>query len=379
MGLTRYTIYKYCKTAKGWRYCKPAYAANRKIKPHVVVVDGKEETHPEGAYYLNVDGAWEKAGTSAAEALEAQSKRLARQRYEKETGEKLPEPEGKGVLLRDAIDAYLSELELSVAGKSRQPKTLAAARQTLREFAERGQVRHLNGVSASHIAKHMAWVIQNSPTHSAKTARNKFIQKPVSTYTPQELARFFSACDVRETAIFQTLNRAGLREQELSTLRRQDCKLEGPAPCIKVTERQEYGFVPKWYAIRDVSIDPELASILKRWLSTHEDALVFPTPKGQVDGHILRLCQRVARRAGMDPDNFWLHKFRSSYATHCLRRGMDLETLRDQLGHRDTESLRRYIQALKDEQRAVKVAEVFVVRPEDAMTPENAATASGVM
>jgi integrase len=152
------------------------------------------------------------------------------------------------------------------------------------------------------------------PTHSAKTAKNKFIQivsflkrvgsvpmvgagkcarplgmkdaprcveKPVSTYTPEELARFFLACDDRETTIFQTLNRTGLREQELSTLRRQDCQLDGPAPCPEVVERQEYGFVPKWYAIRDVSIDPELASILKGWISTHKHALVFPTPKGQ--------------------------------------------------------------------------------------------------
>jgi hypothetical protein len=38
---------------------------------------------------------------------------------------------------------------------------------------------------------------------------------------------------------------------------------------------------------------------------------------------------------------------------------MDLETLRCQLGHRDTESLRRYVKALQDEERAKKVAEVF--------------------
>jgi len=412
MGLTQYTIYKYCRTAKGWRYCRAACSANRKIRPNVVLIAGKEGNHPEGCYYLNVDGRWEKVSNSAVQAQEERTKRLARQKYERETGEQLPEPEAKGELLGDAIDAFLSELELKVAGRSRQPKTFAAARQTLTEFAERSQVRHLSGVSASHIAKHMAWVIQNSPTHSAKTARNKFIQiisflkhvgavpmvgagksarplgmkdaprcveKPVSTYTPEELARFFSACDARETAIFHTFHRTGLREQELSTLRRQDCKLDGPAPHLKVAERQEYGFVPKWYAIRDVSIDPEFASILKGWLSTHEDALVFPTPKGQVDGHILRLCQRVARRAGMDPDGFWLHKFRSSYATHCLRRGMDLETLRAQLGHRDIESLRRYIRALKNDERAAKVADVFAVKPEDVITRVSTATASRVM
>ena len=307
----------------------------------------------------------------------------------------------KGELLSDAIDAYLAELELKVAGKSRRPKTLAASRQALNEFARQGSIKFLNGVTATAIAKHMAWVIQNSPTRSARTAANKFVlilqflkhtgsvpmvgigksarplgmkdapryvEKGVEIYTDKELAKFLFACGERENAIFQTFARAGLREQELATLRRVDCVFGGASPCLKVTERPEYGYTPKWYAIREVSIDPGLAAILKAWLATHDHALVFPTPKpsgtlerpgSRVDGHILRSCKAVAKRAGMDPKRFWLHKFRATYATHCLREGMDLETLRKQLGHRDVESLRRYLEALKGEECAKKVAEIF--------------------
>ena len=60
MGLTRFSIYKYVRTSNGWRYCKPVYGRNNKLKPDAVLVDGKEEAHPEGSYYLNVDGQWEK-------------------------------------------------------------------------------------------------------------------------------------------------------------------------------------------------------------------------------------------------------------------------------------------------------------------------------
>jgi hypothetical protein len=47
---------------------------------------------------------------------------------------------------------------------------------------------------------------------------------------------------------------------------------------------------------------------------------------------------------------------------------MDLETLREQLGHRDTESLRRYIKALRKPERAEKVAQIWAQPPEGMAT-----------
>jgi|SRR5579863_6382180 len=43
---------KRVQTLGGLRYCPVALSANGRIKPDVVVIDGKEERHPEGAYYL---------------------------------------------------------------------------------------------------------------------------------------------------------------------------------------------------------------------------------------------------------------------------------------------------------------------------------------
>jgi hypothetical protein len=169
MGLATYSIYKYVRTTKGWRYCKPIYGRNKKLKPDTVLLDGREEVHPEGAYYLSVDGQWEKCGRSAAEAQAEQTRRLARQRYTRETGEILPEREQKGELLSDAIDAYLAGLELKVAGKSRRPKTLAASRQALNEFAEQSGINHASEISASSVAKHMAWCIAIHPRISRGT------------------------------------------------------------------------------------------------------------------------------------------------------------------------------------------------------------------
>jgi len=412
MGLQKCSIYKYVKTDKGWRYCRPAFASNNKIKPNVVMVMGKEETHAEGFYYFQVDAGWERVSESAAEAQQEQKKRLARQRYQQETGETLPEPATKGVLLCRAIDEYLAGLELKVASKNRQHRTFAMMKQTLNEFAEQSKVRYLHEVTAAHLDRYMAWVIEHSPTKSARTGWNKFlrilqflkhndatpmvgigkssrpvgmrdaprfVEKEVITNKPEELRRFFNVCDNRQLVTFQTFNRSGMREMELATLRRQDCHLDGPGPCLDVVARPEHDFIPKWYQIRCISIDPELAAMLRDWLRTHNRKLVFGTVGGRIDGHLLRTAQRIANRAGIPEKCIKLHRFRANYATWCLRRGMDLETLRAQLGHHDTESLRRYLEALKSDQRAAKLAGVFSVKLEDGITPVSAATASRVM
>jgi integrase/recombinase XerD len=43
---------KRVQTLQGWRYCRVLLSANGRVKPDVVVANGKQERHPEGAYYL---------------------------------------------------------------------------------------------------------------------------------------------------------------------------------------------------------------------------------------------------------------------------------------------------------------------------------------
>jgi len=43
---------KRVQTSKGLRYCPVVLAANGRVRPDLVTVNGKEERHPEGAYYL---------------------------------------------------------------------------------------------------------------------------------------------------------------------------------------------------------------------------------------------------------------------------------------------------------------------------------------
>ena len=40
------------KPRKGMRYCPVVLSANGRVKPDLVLVNGQQERHPEGAYYL---------------------------------------------------------------------------------------------------------------------------------------------------------------------------------------------------------------------------------------------------------------------------------------------------------------------------------------
>ena len=69
----RVSVWKYVKIGDRWRYCKPVYGANNKIKPHWVYVKGKPEEHPEGNFYIHKldhgTQVWKKIGPNPADAV----------------------------------------------------------------------------------------------------------------------------------------------------------------------------------------------------------------------------------------------------------------------------------------------------------------------
>ena len=67
----------------------------------------------------------------------------------------------------------------------------------------------------------------------------------------------------------------------------------------------------------------------------------------------------IAKRAELDGDEFWLHKFRATFATRYLWAGVDLRTVQQWLGHSDMESTMRYLKPSRSLQVQGKVNEIF--------------------
>ena len=87
--------------------------------------------------------------------------------------------------------------------------------------------------------------------------------------------------------------------------------------------------------------------------------LLFPTTECKPKLDFLDCLKAAAERANLNPDNFWLHKFRATFATWSLWAGVDLRTVQQWLGHTDMESTMRYLKPSRSQQVRDKVNEIF--------------------
>ena len=121
---------KRVQTADGLRYLPVVESANGRIKPDWVVVDGQEQKHPEGVYYIEWRGGGKRSRLSVGnDAAQAQARRL-RKRTELNAVAKgvtvVPdsaESTEDGRPLAEAMATFLEETALT-----KKPKTLVAYR-----------------------------------------------------------------------------------------------------------------------------------------------------------------------------------------------------------------------------------------------------------
>jgi hypothetical protein len=119
------SIWKYVKVSGRWRYCKPATTPNNKIKPHMVLVAGQEEKHPEGNYYVLDSGQWIKAGPNPADATALAKRRtLMREGVKMGIIEAPVKPQTK-TDLNELIDDYLKEISATKKKKTYQAYKVA--------------------------------------------------------------------------------------------------------------------------------------------------------------------------------------------------------------------------------------------------------------
>ena len=116
---------KRVQTLHGMRYCRVVLSPNGRVKPDVVLVNGNEEGHPEGAYYLEWREGSKRVRLSVGEDAQDAAARRLRKGAELNAVNNgvavVPENgNGQGSLAGTVAD-YLEAIKLS-----KKPKTHAA-------------------------------------------------------------------------------------------------------------------------------------------------------------------------------------------------------------------------------------------------------------
>ena len=173
-GFDSVHLTKRVQTADGLRYCPVVTSANGRIKPDVVVVDGRQERHPEGAYYLE----WREDGKRVRLSVgkDAADASARRQRKEAELNavnngvSVVPENGQNGHRsLTATIAEYLEETRLS-----KKPKTHAAYSTALSYFAESCHKLNLADVERKDMLRFAAFLgMRKSSHHAARTTSSR--------------------------------------------------------------------------------------------------------------------------------------------------------------------------------------------------------------
>jgi integrase/recombinase XerD len=373
---------KRVQTLKGMRYCPVVLSPNGRVKPDLVLVNGKQERHPEGAYYLE----WRESGRRIRLSVgkDPQDAAARRQRKEAELNalnngvSVLPDngKDGPRSIAR-AVAQFVEETELT-----KKPKTLAAYTTALNYFTESCPKLYLHDIERKDLLKFSAF-LRDDKNQAPRSVYNKFetimtflkangirglvgkndwpryTEEEPEMYEQAELDKLFKACDSEERLWYEFFLMTGMREQEVMHTYWSDVNMS--AATVRVSHKPDRGWTPKAYKEREIPIPSKLVKSLKAWKvkSDKTCSLVFPTAGCNPKLDFLDCLKAVAVRAKLDEGNFWLHKFRATFATRCLWAGVDLRTVQQWLGHSDMESTMRYLKPSRSQQTREKVNEIF--------------------
>jgi len=365
----------------GLRYCPVVESPNGRVKPDQVLVNGKPEKHPEGAYYLE----WREKGKRVRLSVGKDAKEAAARRQRKqaelnavESGVSvLPENGDRNRSVAAALATFLEETELT-----KKPKTIAAYTTALNYFTQSCRKLYLHEIERYDLLK-FAGFLRDEKKQSPRSVYNKFetvmtflkangirglvgkndwpryTEEEPEMYEQEDLDKLFQACTDEERLWFEFFLMTGMREQEVMYTYWSDVNFA--VSTVRVSHKPDRNWTPKAYKEREIPIPAKLVKKLKAWKAKADKTcnLLFPTSGCNPKLDFLDCLKTCAERAELAKDNFWLHKFRSTFATRCLWAGVDLRTVQQWLGHSDMESTMRYLKPSRSERVREKVNQIF--------------------
>ena len=163
---------KRIQTPHGWRYCRVVLSANGRVKPDLVVVNGKQECHTEGAYYLEWrEGAKRvrlSVGKDPADASARRQRKEAELNAVNNGVAVLPDSQNGNRSVAAAVAEFLDETKLT-----KKPKTLAAYSTALAYFVGSCHKLSLEEIDRKDLLKFSAF-LRDDKEQAPRSVYNKF-------------------------------------------------------------------------------------------------------------------------------------------------------------------------------------------------------------
>jgi integrase len=356
----------------------------------MVLVNGKPERHTEGCYQLE----WREGkrrvrvsvGKDPADASARRLRKEAELNAVNNGAAIVPDATDGHRPLAQAVTDYLEEVALK-SGTNKpsnfgRHNTTGCYSTALNYFMESCHKLYVEDIERKDLLRFSAF-LQSEKEQAPVSVSNKFgivisflkaqgirglvakndwprytLQEP-EIYEPEELDTLFAACDPEKRLWYEFFLMTGMREQEVMHTYWSDVNF---AACtVRVTYKPDRAWSPKAYKEREIRIPEKLAASLKAWKAKSAKScnLVFPTAGCKPKRDFLDCLKAVVKRAALDPEKFWLHKFRSTFATRCLWGGFDLKTVQEYLGHSDMESTMRYLKPSRSDATRAKMNTIF--------------------
>jgi integrase len=368
------------------RYCPVVLNRSGRIKSDWVIVDGNQEKHSEGSYYLEwrEDGRRKRisVGKDATVAFNSRIRKLKELEARAEGLEvQVPKDEPNRAQLRSAIADFLEEIKLS-----RKDKTWRGYRISFAYFLQSCDKKCAEDIERIDLLRFAAFLrdkkklaprtvfnkftcvmtfleAQGLPKLLGKNDKPRYVETEVEIYEENQLTDLYRVCSLYHRMLYDFLLMTGFREQEAKYVTWKNIRFG--ANVVEMRWKPQFNWSPKAYKEREVPVHDELLQALEVYRKplpakrAAPDALVFSTRSGRRDTHMIRALKRNASKAKLNPDEFWLHKFRATFATTHLRAGVDLKTVMAWMGQTTMDSIVRYLKPARKEEVLHKVNSSF--------------------
>jgi integrase len=370
----------------GWRRGTLIKSKNGRYKDGYMLFNGTEYHTPQGTYQVrHYDGAKAKYTSvgndldAALTFLEKKEAMMQREAANKKLGIAEPTPIPDRKTLAELAAAYITKkrspsLDLTKA-------SIHIYERTLTGFVQHAKRLYPGDVTEEDVTGYIDSLIREGYSRTTRAMRyislrgflrnvgvdvNKAIEpsthkrlseKPdedTTPYTPAQLAKLFPVCTPYYRMVFGLLLQTGMRFREASHLTWANVLWEKNQIFVPSTQRitnrgKLKEFRTKNRKGRVIPMYPTLKAALLQWRALYPDTIyVVGSLRGdQPNNHWITYGKKFWKDAGLNCgvcdacaakdacEQFYLHKFRHTYAHRCLDVNPDIHELSRHLGHHD--------------------------------------------